>query len=50
MLKPKNKQELLKLLQQKTFDILLIEDGDIKKIIEQLKLLRQRNASVIVIT
>jgi vacuolar-type H+-ATPase subunit F/Vma7 len=50
MLKPKNKQELLKLLQQKTFDILLIEEGDIKKIIEQLKVLRQRNASVIVIT
>ena len=49
MIKPKNKQELLKLLTEKTYKITLIEEGRAGVLGEQIKKLNNKPITVIVL-
>jgi hypothetical protein len=49
MIKPKTKAELLKLLNAKTFKILLIDDGKGEEISNQIKKLNAKQITVIVL-
>ena len=49
MIKPKNKPELLKLLGEKNFKILLIDENPANLIAEQLRKLNVKKVTVIVL-
>ena len=49
MIKPKTKAELLKLLNAKTFKILLIDEGKGEEIANQLRKLNAKQITVIVL-
>jgi|688.fasta_scaffold2546998_2 hypothetical protein len=49
MIKPKTKVELLKLLNAKTFKILLIDEGKAMDIADQIKKLNAKRITVIVL-
>jgi|APGre2960657505_1045072.scaffolds.fasta_scaffold645751_1 vacuolar-type H+-ATPase subunit F/Vma7 len=49
MIKPKNKQELLKLLSEKTYKITLIEEGKAITLADQIKRLNNKSITVIVL-
>ena len=37
MIKPKNKQDLIDMLRSKTFKVLMVEEDEAKKLVEQMK-------------
>lgn len=49
MIKPKNKPELLKLLGEKNFKILLIDENQANLISDQIKKLNNKKVTVIVL-
>lgn len=49
MIKPKNKQELVKLLTEKTYKIIMIEEGKGVVLSEQIRKLNNKSITVIVL-
>lgn len=49
MIKPKNKQDLIDMLRTKTFKVLMVEEDEARKLVEQMKKLQGSNVVTVIV-